>query len=363
MRIAVAMSGGVDSSVAAALLLDQGHELVGLTLRFWLCGEGGGGGARSCCGVDGAAEARAAAGELAIPHYVIDCRDEFERQVLRPAWDDYAAGRTPNPCVLCNQRIKFGLLLEQARRVGAERVATGHYARVEHGAAGLELRRGRDLHKDQSYFLFSLDDAQLAAALFPLGDLDKEQVRELARRRGLPNAARPESQDACLVGEEGFAEALRLRFGAPARPGPILDPDGRQLGEHAGIHRFTVGQRRGLGVALGRRSYVLGIDPERAAVRVGADPAALDAAGLLAGGVRWRAGAPEPGRRCLVQVRYRHAAVPATLEPAGAEQVRLRFEEPQRAVTPGQAAVCYDGERVLGGGWIERALASEEIQA
>jgi tRNA-specific 2-thiouridylase len=365
-RIVVALSGGVDSAVAAALLRELGHELVALTLRFWLCDEGARGGsgraAPGCCGLDGVEQARAVAAALAIPHYVVDCRERFERDVLRPAWDDYQRGRTPNPCVLCNERIKFGLLLEQAARLGAARVATGHYARIAEDAAGAPaLLRGRDAAKDQSYFLFALGPEQLARARFPVGELTKGEVRAAARRLALPNAERAESQDACLgegrPGERGFAEALRRRFDAAPRPGPILDADGRPIGEHGGLHQFTVGQRRGLGVALGQRAWVAALDAERAAVTLVPDERALAARALETGALHWLVPPAARPARALVQLRYRHPAAPARLEldPDGT-RARVHFDEAQRAVTPGQAAVLYDGERVLGGGWIERAL-------
>jgi tRNA-uridine 2-sulfurtransferase len=357
-RVAVAMSGGVDSAVAAALLCDAGDDVIGLTARFWQCDEQTP--RRGCCGLDAVVEARAAAGALGIPHYVVDCREEFERLVLRAAWEEYARGRTPNPCVHCNAAIKFGLLLDQARRLGAEHLATGHYATVLTDETGRPaLLRGRDGQKDQSYFLFALDEHQLRAALLPLGGLTKDEVRQTARRRGLPNAERPESQDACLdPGEAGFAEALRQRFAAAARPGALIDDAGQQLGEHGGVHRFTVGQRRGLGVALGQRAYVLRIDAMRAEVVVGRDERGLAAPGLLASDVHWLVDLDEGAqRRCAVQIRYRHGAAPATIERTSSTEVRVLFDEPQRAVTPGQAAVLYDGPRVLGGGWIERALS------
>lgn len=357
-RIVVAMSGGVDSSVTAALLAERGFEVVGLTLRLWLCEEQTGS-SKSCCGTDGVASARSAAAELGVPHYVVEGREPFEEQVLLPSWEEYARGRTPNPCVLCNERIKLGLLLQHADRLGASRLATGHYARVAEGPA---LLRGRDADKDQSYFLFSLEREQLARMVLPLGELTKEEVRREASRLGLPNAERPESQDACLGGGgEGFAEALRRRFGREGRAGDIVDPTGRVLGRHDGLHRFTVGQRRGLGVAMGRPAYVLAIDPERGDVIVGTDEVDLLSPGLLAGGVRWLVPPPEPGAilEGEVQIRYRHRAVPAAVEVLEDSRTSVRFAEPQRAVTPGQAAVFYREDRVLGGGWIERALGDE----
>ena len=366
LKVAVAMSGGVDSSVAAALLRREGHDVFGVTVRLWRCDEGAeaGRGGRTCCGVDDLEQARAAAGLIGIPHYVIDCRSEFDAMVLEPVWREYARGRTPNPCVLCNERIKFGRLLDRAAELGADRIATGHYARIRRDAEGgaVALLRGVDPGKDQSYFLFALSDAQLAGTLTPLGDLTKEAVRELARELGLPNAERRESQDACLlVGGDGFAESLRQRFDGEPRPGSLVDPEGRHLGDHQGVHTFTIGQRRRLGIALGRRAYVLAIRADAGEVVVGSDERALFSRGLVASGVRW-IGRTDPAGpvRCEVKIRYRHRAARAVVEPDGEDEdptaVRVRFDEPQRAVTPGQAAVFYDGDLVLGGGWIDRVV-------
>ncbi len=350
-RLVVAMSGGVDSSVAAAVLLEQGHQVHGVTLRLQACREAGGG-----CGADGAARARAVAGQLGIPHDVVDCAREFEAQVLRPAWEEYAAGRTPSPCLLCNERIKFGLLLAWARRLGAEGLATGHYARLAPGpGGGLALCRGRDPAKDQSYFLAGLDAGQLAAARFPLGALTKVEVRALARAAGLGSAERPESQDACLGGAgQSFAEALRLRFGADSRPGPILDDAGAALGRHAGVHRFTVGQRRGLAVPSASRCWVRAIRAEDAAVLVTRSEQALCRDRLGVRGLSWSGGdlGAEP-LGCQVQVRYRHPAVQASVVRTGPATAVVTFVRPVRAIAPGQAAVFYDGERVLGRGWID----------
>lgn len=350
-RVVVAMSGGVDSSVTAALLLEQGHEVTGATLRFWLCDEGDEEQAKSCCGLDAVAEARGAAGVLGIQHHVIDCRERFEEAVLRPCWEAYDRGRTPNPCVLCNPRIKLLELMRRAELLGADFVATGHHARVEHGQPP-RLLRGRDRNKDQSYFLFGLEERQLASLLLPVGDLTKDEVRRRARELGLDNADRPESQDACLGGgDEPFAEALRGRFDAPARPGSLVDVEGNVLGCHAGVHLFTIGQRRGLGVALGRPAYVVRIRAEADEVVVSTDPDDLMSTELVARRVQWLV-QPEARAEAEVQIRYRHRARPATLELADDGAVRVRFESPQRAVTPGQAVVFYRGERVLGGGWI-----------
>ena len=350
-RVVVAMSGGVDSSVTAALLLEQGYEVLGATLRFWLCDEGGGE-AKSCCGLDAVAEARDTAGRLGFHHHVIDCRTRFEEQVLRPCWEEYNRGRTPNPCVLCNPHIKLLELLRQARALGAELVATGHHARVIVGDRPA-LLRGRDRNKDQSYFLFGLHEQQLASLLMPVGEMTKDEVRQRARDLGLGNAERHESQDACLgSADEPFAEALRRRFDAEARPGDLVDTEGNVLGRHRGIHLYTIGQRRGLGVALGQRAYVVGIREQSREVVVSTDPQDLCASGLTASGVRWLVPPGEDRFQARVQIRYRHRACPATVELAPGETVRVRFVEPQRAVTPGQAAVFYKEERVLGGGWI-----------
>ena len=352
-RVMVAMSGGVDSSVTAALLLQQGHEVIGATLRFWLCDEGDGQ-EKSCCGLDAVTEARAAAGRLGIHHQVIDCRDPFSEQVLRPCWEEYDRGRTPNPCVLCNPRIKLAELGRRAQQLGAQLVATGHHARVLQEGDGPALWRGLDRNKDQSYFLFALEPRQLALLRTPVGQMTKDQVRQQARELGLTCAERAESQDACLGGgDESFAEALRRRFDGYARPGEMVDPQGKVLGRHPGIHRFTIGQRRGLGIALGSRAYVVGLHAETAQVVISTDPGDLLATELTARGVRWLV--PPQGDRleAEVQIRYRHRARPATLELSdGGAVVRVRFAEPQRAVTPGQAAVFYQGERVLSGGWI-----------
>lgn len=355
-RVVVAMSGGVDSSMAAALLQQQGYQVIGVTLRLWPCEEGSPSG--SCCGVDGVSWARAAAGQLGIPHYVIDCRQAFERNVLTPAWRDYARGRTPSPCINCNSSIKFGLLGEHAqRRFSARWLATGHYARILETSGQPTLYRGTDVNKDQSYFLFSLSRKQREMCLFPLGSLTKQEVRDRARNLGLPNAERSESQDACLgLGDEGFAEALRQRFGESPRAGAILTSRGQRLGTHNGIHRFTIGQRRGLGVATGRRAYVLSIDAASGDVVISDNPEDLDTPGLVANGVVWQT-APGPGQlEAEVQIRYRHLPAAARVHWDGDGSARVRFEQPQRAVTPGQAAVFYQGQRLLGGGWIETVL-------
>lgn len=350
------MSGGVDSSVAAGLLLEQGFEVVGVTLQLQACDESVGG--RSCCGTDAIAHARAAAGHLGIHHYVLDCRHDFEKTVLVRSWEEYSHGRTPNPCVICNERIKFGILLDHARALGADKLATGHYARIGMRKNGAPfLRRGADLRKDQSYFLFSIRPERLSGVMFPIGGFTKETVRSEAQRLGLPNADRQESQDACFAGmETSYAEGLRRRFHKAATPGPVIDEDGRLLGMHKGIHQFTIGQRRGLGVALGSPAWVRSIHPEIAAIFLTTRKEKLEAKGLAATGVRWIGFAPRFKRlRCSIQVRYNQAPVPAVVEPDREETAMVWFDRPLRAVTPGQAVVFFHRDCVLGGGWIERS--------
>jgi len=351
-RIAVAMSGGVDSSVAAALLRRAGHSLIGVTLKLQECQDAHG--SKSCCGVDGITRAREVAGTLGFPHYVLDCVKEFERLVLEPAWRDYAGGRTPSPCLLCNEHVKFGLLLDWAKRLGIFRVATGHYARLakdEHGRP--MLLRGRDTGKDQSYFLAGLSLAQLERAAFPVGHLCKPEVRDLAKSFGLPTAETPESQDACLVAPgESFSEMLRLRFAAAAKPGVIVDESGVFVGPHEGIHVFTIGQRKGLPAGATARRWVKAISPETGQVTVTSDPDELVSTAVVVRDVNWLCGElPRVPTPCSVQVRYRHASEPATVcaREGGLDVV---LDKPVRAVTPGQAAVFYDGERTLGRGWI-----------
>jgi len=355
-RIVAAMSGGVDSSVAAGLLLEQGFEVVGVTLQLQACDESVAG--RSCCGTDAIAQARAAAGRLGIHHYVLDCRQEFENTVLLSSWEEYSRGRTPNPCVICNERIKFGLLLDYARALGATKLATGHYARLgmrNNGA--LFLRRGADYRKDQSYFLFSILPERLSGVLFPIGEFTKETVRSVAKLMGLPNAEREESQDACFAAKEtGYPEGLRRRLHKAATPGPLIDEEGRPVGVHKGIHQFTIGQRRGLGVALGSPAWVKSIDPGNAAVFLTTRKEDLAARGLRATGVRWIAFVPRFKRlRCSVQVRYNQAPVTAVVEPGEDGTAKVWFDRPLRAVTPGQVVVFFRGDRVLGGGWIEHS--------
>ena len=351
-RVVVAMSGGVDSSVAAALLVEQGFDVIGVTLR--LVGD-----SSRCCSLDDAEDARRVAERLGIRFYVADYSDAFRREVMEPFADAYLAGRTPIPCVGCNQRFKFRHLLERSRARGAAAVATGHYARIERDPASgaLALLRGSDPRKDQSYFLFDLRPEQLAQIRFPVGALAKHEVRERARALGLATADKPESQELCFVPDGNTAAAVeRLRPGRAPGAGEVVDEAGRVVGRHAGIHRFTVGQRRGLAIALGERVYVKAIDATHNRVTV-APGSALGARGARLGGVSWVAGAaPGAPLRATVRVRHRHAGAKASVEALTSARARVLFDEPVAAVTPGQAAVFYDGDAVLGGGWIEEAL-------
>ena len=358
-RIVVGMSGGVDSSVAAALLVEQGYEVIGVTLRVWPWREREDPRERfgSCCSPEAVDDARQVARRLGIPYYLLNHEREFDRAVITDFASEYVAGRTPSPCVVCNRDVKFGTLLRRAWAWEAEAVATGHYARIARDPTGgrFLVRRGRDARKDQSYFLWPLTQAQLAAARFPVGDLTKEEVRAKARTLGLVTADKPESQEICFIPEGDYRSFLRRRIPEAFRPGPIVDRRGHVLGTHEGIASYTVGQRRGLGISADRPFYVLEVDPERNAVVVG-EGSELETDQLIAIQVNFIPFDRLDGaRRVSAKIRRSHAPAAATLYPAGSDRVRVEFDVPQRAVTPGQSVVFYDGDLVVGGGIISRA--------
>jgi len=358
---AVAMSGGLDSSVTAWLLARQGVPVVGLSMLLW--DHSGVEAHGRCCGALDLGDARRVAQQAGIPHYTLRMDEEFRQKVVEPFVGDYLAGRTPSPCVRCNTWIKFDLLLERARRFGAERVATGHYARILPGADGPELHTAVDAAKDQSYYLFELTREQLAASLFPLGDKTKVEVRQLAREAGLVVAEKGESMEVCFVsgGVREFVEAQvagdpeRWAGAALAEPAVLVDARGEELGSGEPYYRYTVGQRRGLGLAAPSPLYVLQIEPERNRVVVGPQEELL-APGLLGERLHWIGPDPEGEVEAIVKIRSRHPGVASRIRPLGESRVEIEFTEPQRGVTPGQAAVFYEGTRVLGGCWIEGRL-------
>jgi len=359
--VAVAMSGGVDSSLAAILLKEAGFDVVGLTMHLWdYAGSGGGGTERGCCDLSAIDGARRVAFEAGIPHYTVDLRDEFERLIVGDFIDEYLAGRTPNPCVRCNTFMKWEVLRRKARAIGCGLIATGHYARVaRHGDGTFSLLAGVDPKKDQSYFLWGLDTEKLAGTIFPLGAMTKDQTRMEARKRNLATSRRRDSQEICFIPDDDYGRFLLDRHDsslpAPLTEGDILDASGNVAGKHRGAAFYTIGQRRGLGLAMGKPVYVTAIDIGNNTVTVG-DESELMSDVMRVTGIVWTRGFP-PGERfgCTVKIRFGGGGTSSevAVEPDGAV---VRFERPQRAVTPGQSAVFYDGERVLGGGIIEGCL-------
>jgi|SRR5215831_13492436 len=369
MKIAVAMSGGVDSSAAAAILKEQGHDLVGFTMQLWnqrrgiSVDEHGEPLPSRCCSLDDVYDARRVAGELGFPFYVLNLEKEFERDVVQPFVNSYLSGETPIPCVACNSRLKFASLDKLARGLGCDKVATGHYARVEFDEATgrHRLLRGRDAQKDQSYFLWELTQDQLSRALFPLGESSKSDARQAARDHQLGVAEKKESQEICFVPDGDYAGFIDRYLQAEAQAdrlpaaGEIVTSNGTVLGTHTGIHRYTIGQRRGIGIAQSRPLYVLGINTDENQVIVGSDEELLSNQ-FTAAGVNWIAfDNPAERVRADVRVRYRHNAAPANISVTKPGRVSVAFDEPQRAITPGQATVFYRGDEVLGGGWIVKS--------
>ncbi|HYW09601.1 MAG TPA: tRNA 2-thiouridine(34) synthase MnmA [Longimicrobium sp.] len=353
--VLVAMSGGVDSSVAAALLVEQGHRVIGVTMKTFCYSDDGNGAGKSCCGLDGIMDARRVADRLGIPHYVFDVEREFTRDVIDDFVTEYAAGRTPNPCVRCNGNTKFRDLLRRGAILGCDAIATGHYARMGRDGEGRAvLLRGLDANKDQSYFLWALPPEILVQLVFPLGELTKPEVREKARELGLSTAEKPESMEICFVPTGNYVDVLEKRLGADHEalsPGKLVTVDGETVGEHAGYARYTVGQRRGLGGGRGLPLYVIGTRPETREVVVGS-AAELERRDVEIGELNWLATPPLPGAPVQVQIRSRARPAGATVRSMSDGVISLVLDEPQRAVTPGQSAVMFDGDMVLGGGRI-----------
>jgi len=347
MKVVIAMSGGVDSSAAAALLKEEGHEVIGASMQVI---------SSDNQVADAGIYAGQVARKLGVPHFVMDFRDIFARRVIDDFCREYRRGRTPNPCVLCNKDIKFGILWERAREMGADFLATGHHARVERdeNSGNYLLKKGADEQKDQSYFLCQLDQQQLSHAMFPVGNLTKERVRQIAGELGLPEADRPESQEICFIPDDDYPGFLENHVPGATSPGPILDREGNTLGEHRGIVYYTVGQRKGLGIAAAGPMYVIAIDAERNAVIAGTKEQTYGTE-LVAGNLNWIAmPAPESPIKVKARVRYRHAEAEATVTPLDNDSVYVKFVEPQMAVTPGQSVVFYDGDTVIGGGTISK---------
>jgi tRNA-uridine 2-sulfurtransferase len=356
------MSGGVDSAVAAALLAEQGHDVTGVTLKLWCYGKTPLS-PRACCTLDAIDDARQVARRMGFPHFVVEAEEVFRARVLQPFLDAYASGRTPYPCALCNQSLKFGDLVERMELIGAEALATGHYARAECEADGSwSLRRAADRTKDQSYALASIPYAVLPRVRFPIGAMTKGEARAHGERLGLSVWDKTESQDLCFVPDGDYAGFMVKHLGETrgTAPGAFETRDGRRVGTHRGIIHYTIGQRRGLGLAAAEPFYVLAIEPERNAVVVGPRNL-LDACGLVTDPASWLPGVPDDGTEAEVQIRYHHAPARARLHPLTDGRVEVRFDDPQPAVTPGQLAVFYRGDRVLGGATIQRPLAAPGV--
>jgi tRNA-specific 2-thiouridylase len=354
-RVVVGMSGGVDSSAAAALLLEQGYDVVGITLKLWPqdCVNRA---EDKCCGPQAVMDARSVSHKLGIPYYLVDEAEEFQRQVIAYFAEEYRAGRTPNPCVMCNEKLKFGTLINRARQLGADFIATGHFARVEKSADSgrMLLKRGRDHRKDQSYFLFSLRQEQLSCALFPLGEMTKTDTRSVARQNALKTADKEESMEICFVPDKDYGRFLQQAKLVDKHNGEIVDLRGQVLGHHDGIEFYTIGQRKGLGISSPRPLYVLELDAVNNRVVVG-DDTALDRDEFAVERCNWIPfDSPPPSLAVTAKIRYNHPGTAATVTPQANGGAHVRLHQPQRAITPGQACVFYQDDLVLGGGWITR---------
>jgi tRNA-specific 2-thiouridylase len=363
-RVVVAMSGGVDSSTAAWLLKEMGCEVIGATMCIGTMDSTSSGPAR-CCSLADIEDARRVALQLEIPFYVFHLRDEFEKEIVQYFCDEYTKGRTPNPCILCNERVKFGSFLRKALDMGADYIATGHYAKLEFDERREEylLKKGVDRRKDQSYVLFSLTQDQLCHSLFPLGEYRKEEVRQRAFQLGLRVHDKPESQEVCFIQDTSYHSFLQERLGESIEPGPIIDQRGHVLGRHKGIPFYTIGQRRGLGLAKGRPLYVVGIDRVRNALIVGEEEEVYAQTFTVNSVSRINSWEMTSSFSAQVKIRYNHPGSEAVVTPKGREQLEVKFKTPQKAITPGQAAVFYEGEKVIGGGWIKEVLKSSEFGA
>ena len=354
-RVVMGMSGGVDSSAAAALLLEQGYDVVGITLKLWPqdCVSRA---EDKCCGPQAVSDARSVCDRLGIPYYLIDEADTFQKQVISYFAEEYKAGRTPNPCVMCNQKLKFGALLERARQLGGDFVATGHFARLEKSADGQRtlLKKGVDPRKDQSYFLFSLRQNQLSKSLFPLGEMTKSDTREVARHCNLKTADKEESMEICFVPDNDYGKFLLTANLTQRRRGDVVNLQGQILGQHDGIDFYTIGQRKGLGISSPKPLYVIELDAARNRVIVG-DDTALDRDEFTVERCNWIPFDEPPSEmRASAKIRYNHPGTDATVQPLPDGRAKVKLHAPQRAITPGQACVFYDGDLVLGGGWITR---------
>ncbi|MDX2038528.1 MAG: tRNA 2-thiouridine(34) synthase MnmA [Isosphaeraceae bacterium] len=357
-RVVLAMSGGVDSSVAAHLLKQQGYDVVGLFMRTGAHFDDLERRAKTCCSALDAQDARAVADRLDIPFYALDFEREFGR-IMDDFADEYVRGRTPNPCVMCNIKLKFGKLWAYGKQVGADFVATGHYARIASAPDGsLRVARAVDPTKDQSYVLFGLRAELLPKVLLPVGGFAKSEIRELARDLGLPVHAKPDSQEICFIPDDDYLGFVRRARPEIDNSGSLVDEDGRVLGKHAGIEGFTIGQRRGLGIALGEPRYVVQIEPVSKTVTLGRRES-LDKPGLIAERFNWQGPVPTDPTACLAQIRAQHRAVPATVQALDDARARVIFDQPQSAVTPGQIVAVYQGDLMLGGGWIESSIDQE----